>query len=70
MGAAHITSVVVHGGAMTGWSYVFTILVPLAVFLTAVATHPSNMLFNHLINSVNSSTDPSFLTSRPEFQLE
>jgi len=69
MGAAHITSVVMHGGTMTTWSYVLTILIPLAVFLTTVATDPGNMLFNHLTNLENSSTEPSFVTTRFAFQL-
>ena len=64
MFATYITRVVVHGGTMTAWSNVLTILIPLAVLLTTVAAHPSNMLFNHLTNLVNSSTEPSFVTSR------
>jgi hypothetical protein len=54
MGAAHITSVVMHGGTMTTWSYVLTILIPLAVFFTTVATDPGNMLFNHFNRSRSS----------------
>ena len=69
MGAAYITSVVVHCRTMTGGSYVLTILVPLAILLTAVAAHPGNVLFNHLTNLVNSSTEPSFVTSKLVLQL-
>jgi len=69
MGAAHITSVIVHSRTVTTWSYILTILVPLAIFLTTVATYPGNMLFNHLTNLANSSTDPSLVTSRVAFQL-
>lgn len=70
MFTAHITRVVVHGGTMTTRPYVLTILVPFAILLTTVAANPGNMLFNHLTSLENSSTEPSFLTSRPEFLLE
>jgi hypothetical protein len=69
MGTAHITSVVVHGGTVTAWPNVLTILVPLTILFTTVATYPSNVLFNHLINLENSSTEPSFVTTRSAFQL-
>jgi hypothetical protein len=69
MGAAHITSVVVHGGTVTTRPYVLTILVPLTMLLTTVAAYPGNMLFNHLTSLVNSSTEPSFVTTRSAFQL-
>ena len=69
MGSTHITSVVVHGGTVTGWPYILTILVPFTILFTAVATDPGNMLFNHLTNLENSSTEPSFFTSRLVFQL-
>ena len=52
MSTAHITSVVMHGGTVTTWSYVLTILVPPAVFFAAIAADPGNMLFNHL-NLIN-----------------
>ena len=64
MGATQITSVVVHGGAVTTWPDILTILVPLTMLLTTVAAYPGNMLFNHLTSLVNSSTEPSFVTSR------
>jgi len=68
MFTAHITSVIVHSRTVTTWSYILTILVPLAILLTTVATYPGNMLFNHLTNLVNSSTEPSLVTLRFEFQ--
>jgi hypothetical protein len=69
MDATHITSIVVHGGAVTAWSNVLTILVPPTILLTTVAAYPGNVLFNHLINLENSSTEPSFVTTRSAFQL-
>ena len=67
--ATHIASVIVHGGIMIGWAYVLTIFIPLAVGYTTVVAYPGNMLFNHLTNLENSSTEPSFVTTRSAFQL-
>jgi hypothetical protein len=69
MFTAHITSVIVHSRTVTTWPDILTILVPLTMLLTTVAAYPGNMLFNHLTSLVNSSTEPSLVTSRVAFQL-
>jgi hypothetical protein len=54
---------------MIGWAYVLTIFIPFAMGDTTVVAYPGNVLFNHLTNLENSSTEPSFVTSRVAFQL-